>query len=51
MVNLTQIIFPSDAIDTDWFQDALEESNRFYAEGIYDEGSDDYPNRLAGRNG
>ena len=38
---------PSDAIDTDWFQDALEESNRFYAEGIYDEGSDDYPNRLA----
>lgn len=37
----------SDAIDTDWFQDALEESNRFYAEDIYDEGSDDYPNRLA----
>jgi len=23
---------PSDAIDTDWFQDALEESNRFYAD-------------------
>jgi len=36
-----------DYIDEDWFQNALEESNRAYAEDIAQEDADGYPSRLA----
>ena len=36
----------SNAIDSSWFEDAMDESNRFYAEDIKDERSRDYANRL-----
>ena len=34
------------AIDSSWFEDAMDESNRFYAEDIKDESSREYANRL-----
>lgn len=36
----------NNAIDSSWFEDAMDESNRFYAEDIKDERSRDYANRL-----
>lgn len=34
------------ALKEDWFEDAMDESNRFYAEDIKDESSREYANRL-----
>lgn len=36
----------SNAIDSSWFEDAMDESNRFYAEDIKNESSREYANRL-----
>ena len=33
-------------IDTSWFEEAMHESNEFYASDIKEEGSDEYANRL-----
>lgn len=33
-------------VEEDWFRDALEESNQYYAEDILSEGDDTYDNRL-----